>query len=447
MCDSKNCPSGRHIGGRGYVCDHNNLKVNYSYLCKEWDDKNGLMENYSNGSGKKVLWVCTNNSSHGNWEAVIYDRTRAKNSTGCPSCFKDKQKLCDPSFSLLVLHPDLCKEFDYEKNGRTPDTISYGSKEQIYWICSINPFHKWKTSVNNRTINNTGCPLCCNIKRKICDPSLSLLALYPDLCKEFDYEKNKNTPDTIFYASNEKMYWICPKNFCHRWKVSVGHRTSNSKCPFCVNQRLCKEESCESCFDKSFASNEKSVFWSDKNMLNPRFIFKSSAKKCKFNCPYCNNLYESSLHNVTLGTWCGCTNNKTEAKLFSHLILCLTEVEKQKTFGFCKNKYRLRFDFVIEYFDLIIELDGIQHFRQVSNWKPPNKTQELDIHKMRCANDNGYSVIRILQKNVWSNQNNWQTHLYDAIESILFTKEKYKNIFITDSGPVYTFEEYCESNK
>jgi len=34
---------------------------------------------------------------------------------------------------------------------------------------------------------------------------------------------------------------------------------------------------------------------------------------------------------------------------------------------------------------------------------------------MKCANENGYSVIRILQGDVFSNKNNWDEKLDKAI--------------------------------
>lgn len=37
---------------------------------------------------------------------------------------------------------------------------------------------------------------------------------------------------------------------------------------------------------------------------------------------------------------------------------------------------------------------------------------------MKCANQNGYSVIRILQKDIWHNKYNWLTELLDNINKI-----------------------------
>ena len=44
-------------------------------------------------------------------------------------------------------------------------------------------------------------------------------------------------------------------------------------------------------------------------------------------------------------------------------------------FDWCKKKYKLRYDFIIEELKCIIELDGDQHFKQVSNWTSPPKDQ------------------------------------------------------------------------
>jgi hypothetical protein len=51
---------------------------------------------------------------------------------------------------------------------------------------------------------------------------------------------------------------------------------------------------------------------------------------------------------------------------------------------------------------IIIELDGLQHFKQVSNWKSPDDNLINDKYKMKCVNENNYSIIRILQDDVYN---------------------------------------------
>ena len=79
---------------------------------------------------------------------------------------------------------------------------------------------------------------------------------------------------------------------------------------------------------------------------------------------------------------------------------------------------KLSYDFAITSKKLLIELDGIQHFEQVSNWKPPHEAMATDVFKMKRALENGFTVIRILQDHVWNDVGNWEYHLKDAISRV-----------------------------
>lgn len=109
-------------------------------------------------------------------------------------------------------------------------------------------------------------------------------------------------------------------------------------------------------------------------------------------------------------------NKKTEQKLFDFLTLNYKfEVLREQTFEWCKNVHKLRFDFVIDELNLIIELDGPQHFKQVSNWQSPEETQASDAKKMEDANKHGYSVLRLDQEDVWNNTHNWDIKIFEMI--------------------------------
>ena len=103
-------------------------------------------------------------------------------------------------------------------------------------------------------------------------------------------------------------------------------------------------------------------------------------------------------------------------------------IRRQARFEWCKNKTRLPFDFCIKHYKLIIELDGPQHFKQISNWTSPEETKDRDEYKTKCANTNGYSVIRILQQDVWNDKNDWENKLIRAIKMY----DKPTNVFIGD---------------
>lgn len=142
--------------------------------------------------------------------------------------------------SLSNRFPDLVAEWDVEKNaGLTPDRIAAFSNQKVWWRCSICG-HEWLSTVNNRTANGQGCPICARRKQgKTLRSNLiakrgSLAKRFPQLAAEWDYEQNDSTPDQFTAGSSEKVWWICP--VCgNRWKTAINHRTSikPTGCPRC----------------------------------------------------------------------------------------------------------------------------------------------------------------------------------------------------------------------
>jgi len=113
-------------------------------------------------------------------------------------------------------------------------------------------------------------------------------------------------------------------------------------------------------------------------------------------------------------------------------------LKRQFKVKWCKNETTNRFlpfDFVIEEKRIIIELDGKQHFHQVSNWTSPEKSRINDLYKMKCANDNGFSVIRILQDDVYKNK-------YELVVSIdnLANNVMIQNIYMCKNDEYKDFD-------
>ena len=108
-------------------------------------------------------------------------------------------------------------------------------------------------------------------------------------------------------------------------------------------------------------------------------------------------LFSCQLSDITKGVWCSFCVNKTELILFNKLKEKYNTLRTQYKVDWCKNKKHLPFDFVIEERKIIVELDGKQHFEQIGSWQSPEETMKNDLYKMKCANENGFSIIRILQ--------------------------------------------------
>ncbi len=245
---------------------------------------------------------------------------------------------------------------------------------------------------------------------------------------KFWSEKNIFHPTNILKSSAKFFWFDC--NVCkHKFESQLSNITHGGNwCPFCANRKLCKKD-CDFCLKKSFASHPKAQFWSEKNEnIFPRNVFPSTRNLYWFDCNVCKHEFESTLGNIThCGNWCPVCKNKTERKLFEWLTQKYSptirppyKIIKEFKPKWCKNqetkrKRRLPFDFLIKELNLIIELDGAQHFKQVSNWKDPTLTRERDIYKMNQAILHGYSVIRLLQEDVLRDKNNWEVNLTSSI--------------------------------
>jgi very-short-patch-repair endonuclease len=141
----------------------------------------------------------------------------------------------------------------------------------------------------------------------------------------------------------------------------------------------------------------------------------------------------------------GCPNclKKTEYKLYENIKIHYPNIKREFTpKWFNENKYR--FDFCIPEHKIIIELDGNQRFTQVRNWKTPEEIRKIDIYKQNKAIENGYSVIRILQLDVFNNRNNWLNTLLKKIKETIEKTQK-KVIYICSNNEYQIFIE--EDNK
>ena len=136
----------------------------------------------------------------------------------------------------------------------------------------------------------------------------------------------------------------------------------------------------------------------------------------------------------------GCPSciNKTEFLFLKKMQEYYPTLKKQYKVKWCKNKNCLPFDFVIEELKIIIEIDGPQHFIQVSNWTSPEIQKEKDKYKINCANENGFSVIRLLQIDILKDNFDWFEELKESISKII-DEEKIQNVFICKNNEYHQF--------
>jgi very-short-patch-repair endonuclease len=305
-----------------------------------------------------------------------------------------------------------------ELNQLKPDKVFKSTATKFLFNCE-KCNHEFSISLANVT-NNRWCPYCCNNSKKICEQNDCTDCFNKSFAshEKSIYWSNKNEliPRQVFKNCNNKFWFDC-KNCSHKFKLQLDSLNKGNWCHYCTNQKLCENEECKECFNKSFASHEKSIYWNNKNLLKPRNVFISSGKPYLFDCNVCNNSFITQLDYIQRGSWCPKCKNKTELKLFNWLKEQSFNFEIQVKFDWCKNKRELPYDFLLKDHKLIIELDGRQHFQQVSNWKRPEETKIRDDFKNTSALKNGYRIIRICQEIVLYEKENWEIQLKESINS------------------------------
>lgn len=391
----------------------NCLATKNPQLASEWHPtKNGKLAPFdvTSSASKKVWWLCSKNPTH-EWEAYINNRNCQNN--GCPYC---SGRYATKEYNLLIANPELCKEWDYNKNKKNPEEYLPNSSKKVFWICFNNSNHKWEAVISDRN-NGHNCPYCSG---KLPSEDYNLLIINPDLCKEWNYDKNIKNPEEYTPNSGQKVWWICENG--HEWESIIGNRSGNNNrgCPYCSNQLPTNQNNLltnnpELCEEWNYNKNKK----------KPEEFTKSSGQKVWWICKECKHEWQAVIYNRNrLKRGCPqCNESHGEKKIKEWLEYDNIYFKKQYEFTNLLSDLGnpLRFDFAVlnKYNKLIclIEYDGEGHFSE----KPfSKKSYETTVKHDQLKNDycknNNILLLRIPY---------WE---FDNIENILINW--FYNIYI-----------------
>lgn len=128
---------------------------------------------------------------------------------------------------------------------------------------------------------------------------------YPNLMKEWDWDKNKSLdPNTTAHKSNKNAWWICcSKN--HSWSSKISSRSNGVGCPFCCNKKICFDN----CLLTVNPKLAKEWNW-DKNKLTPMNVSACSGRKVWWICEK-GHEWEAKISSRKFGRRCPyCSNQK-----------------------------------------------------------------------------------------------------------------------------------------
>ena len=175
-------------------------------------------------------------------------------------------------------HPELFAEWDSEANANISlEEIGHASRAKVWWICDKG--HHYDMPVASRTLLSQGCPYCAG--RRVLVGHNDLASNYPDIARQWDYEKNVDfMPEEVAQFSNRKVWWICDKG--HRYDMRVGLRTRDGQgCPYCAGRRAWAGEN-------DLVTTRPDVLWLwdfEKNTdITPEEVSENSHKKVWWKC-------------------------------------------------------------------------------------------------------------------------------------------------------------------
>lgn len=284
------------------ACKDNSLAAVSPFLAQEWHPTKNLSlaaKDVLPHSGKRVWWKCDKGHE---WEDTVHSRS---DGTGCPMC---SNRMVSVENNLQVKYPDIAKEWHPIRNyPLMPRNIVSGSSRKVWWKCKHG--HEWQAQIIQRTLSGNGCRKC---SVHYVSKEDSLEAMYPDIMKEWNYEKNTMIPppSCLRPFSAKKVWWKCDKG--HEWEYPINLRTYfGYGCPYCSGERVC-EDTCLATVRPDLA---KEWNYNKNNGLTPKDVSRGSTKRIWWICRN-KHEWEASVNERNRGNRCQvCRKNKRIKRL------------------------------------------------------------------------------------------------------------------------------------
>jgi very-short-patch-repair endonuclease len=355
---------------------------------------------------------------HEPFKCSPYDHKNRKR--GCPQCKLEKPNPNTQTTEKFIAkatkkHGNL---FDYSQ------VVYQGYDKQITIVCPIE-HHGAFVQTPKYHLDGGGCPKCGRIRMG--DVRRLTLDEFLQKAREvhgdtYDYR------DVRYENGSDPVKIICQIHGAFE-QLPNSHINAGAGCPQCgfIKRATANTSTREEFIERATLLHQGIYDYSkvEYTLAKELVIIKCKNHGEFTQTPYCH----------LQGQGCPDCIHKSEGKLSQWLEKYGFQFRRQATFDWCigeSGRY-LRFDFYLESLNLIIELDGGQHFKQVSNWKSPEEIRKVDKFKMDAAVSHGISVVRIYQPDVWDDKNEWESELTNALDNydtpeIIFIGEIYASI-------------------
>jgi hypothetical protein len=282
----------------------------------------------------------------------IFDRLKA----GCT--IEEALGLVKRAESFQSEYAEIAKQWHPIKNAPlTASDVTPNSGQKVWWQCQHG--HEWLAVINSRS-RGYGCPYCAGQKPTA---DRNFATEFPQLLKEWNWERNADKPEAFTPRSKRKVWWKCEKG--HSWQATIQNRTRDTAnlCPCCSNRMLCE--------DNSLAQVRPDIAkdWHPyKNEpLTPHDVVAGGSKRVWWTCKHGHEWQASIGSRVIAGSGCSkCSlqTSRIEIAVYSELDALFKHVAwREKIAGY-------ECDIYLRKHNIGIEIDGVY-------WHSRRPEQEL----------------------------------------------------------------------
>jgi predicted transcriptional regulator len=344
---------------------------------------------------------------------------------GCRLCYDEKQKLTKNEFIRRSV------EFHKDENGNPKyyyDDVDYiTSNTKVSITCPIHGNFEQRPFAH---LKGSGCPKCDNEKQKLTKNEFIRRSV------EFHKDENGNPKYTYnnveYLSAHTKVSITCPIH--GDFSQSPNSHLKGQGCPKCFHekQKLTKNE---------FVLKAQKIH-KDENG-NPKYTYNNvefvdSSTKVSITCPKHGDFLQNPTFHLRGNRCPRCSESKGEKTLINYFMENKIKFKPQEKFQGCfrfgeksKRCYRLPFDFYLPERNILVEVDGTQHFNPQKFYGDDDsftKTVTSDKLKNAFVKNNG-TVNKLIR--LYYNGKNFN-YLISEFERLLNTESSEKILLSKD---------------
>lgn len=273
----------------------------------------------------------------------------------------------------MKLMYDYCKEHNYDLPKE--NQVYTNTKVKYLYVC---PKHGDYSQTWGSHLSDCGCPKCGGKIKKSTQQ-------YIEECRAHRYD----LPIDKYKDARTPINHICNK--CNNiYMQSPDAHLRGQACPLCRNkEQHIKQRKSPKEYDKWLDSNTNIVCLDS---------YINVMTKLNHKCLKCNKVFKVNPHNVKNGKGCPyCKQSHGEKFIQKYLDEHNIPYISQKRFKDLKDESYLSYDFYLPNQNVLIEYQGLQHFKSISfdskNYTNLEKQQYHDKLKREYAKNSGYTLL------------------------------------------------------